>query len=40
MKKLFADYEIPTEKYTIKECTIEQADIAETFDLVIAEGFW
>lgn len=39
MKKLFADYEIPTEKYTIKECTIEQADIAETFDLVIAEGF-
>lgn len=39
MKKLFADYHIPIEQYLIKECTIEEADISEKYDIVIAEGF-
>lgn len=39
MKKLFADYNVLDEQYAIKECTIEEADIYEKFDIVIAEGF-
>lgn len=39
MRKLFSDYHISDEQYEIKECTIEEADINEKFDIVIAEGF-
>lgn len=39
MKKLFRDYNIPQERYIINECTIEEAEIQEEFDIIIAEGF-
>ena len=39
MRKLFDTYKISNESYTIEECTIEEADLQEEFDIVIAEGF-
>lgn len=39
MRKLFDTYKIPSENYTIKECTIEDAGLPEEFDIVNAEGF-
>lgn len=39
MKKLFSEYNIPPERYVIKECMIEEMLVSEKFDIVIAEGF-
>lgn len=39
MKKLFTEYNVSDDQYIIRECTIEEADIREKFDIVIAEGF-
>ncbi len=39
MRKLFDTYKIPNDNYTIEECTIEEANLQEEFDIVIAEGF-
>lgn len=39
MKNLFDEYQIPQERYVIKECTIEEAQFHEKYDVIIAEGF-
>lgn len=39
MQNLFSAYDIPEDKYTIRAATIEETDIQEQYDIVIAEGF-
>lgn len=39
MQNLFSAYEIPEDKYTIRAAAIEETDIQEQYDIVIAEGF-